>query len=155
MRSRSTVATGVLAAALIFPMSGTAFAQDVDCNSFATQEEAQAAFDADTSDPNNLDDDNDGIACETLASGGASGTTAPSPEPAPSPESSGAEEDDGTDAGTENGDDQVTQQPSGGVEAGDGSGSGPEDLGFVVGGLALTAAAGAAYAARRTSRNRA
>lgn len=42
-----------------------AFAQDdLNCENFATQEEAQAEFDADTSDPNGLDGDNDGLACE-------------------------------------------------------------------------------------------
>jgi hypothetical protein len=43
--------------------------QDLDCRDFATQEEAQAVYDADPSDPNGLDRDNDGIACETLPSG--------------------------------------------------------------------------------------
>ncbi len=44
---------------------------DLDCADFATQEEAQAVYNADTSDPNGLDADDDGIACETLASGGS------------------------------------------------------------------------------------
>lgn len=49
-----------------------AFAQDdLNCEDFATQEEAQAEFDADTSDPNGLDGDNDGQACEdSLPMGG-------------------------------------------------------------------------------------
>ena len=48
-----------------------AFAQDdLDCADFATQEEAQAAVDADPSDPNGLDADSDGFACEELGSGG-------------------------------------------------------------------------------------
>jgi hypothetical protein len=38
--------------------------EDLDCDDFATQAEAQAVLDADTSDPNNLDGDADGIACE-------------------------------------------------------------------------------------------
>jgi hypothetical protein len=38
--------------------------QDLDCADFATQAEAQAALDADPSDPNNLDGDADGVACE-------------------------------------------------------------------------------------------
>ena len=42
--------------------------QDLDCSDFATQEEAQAVFNQDTSDPNRLDADNDNIACETLPS---------------------------------------------------------------------------------------
>jgi hypothetical protein len=74
--------------------------------------------------------------------------------PAPSPESTATEDEDDAAPSTEGGGDQVEQQPTGGVEAGDGSASEPADLGFVVGGLALTAAAGAAYAARRTARNR-
>jgi Excalibur calcium-binding domain len=46
-----------------------AAAQDVfNCSDFTYQEEAQAVFDRDPSDPNNLDADNDGIACESLPS---------------------------------------------------------------------------------------
>jgi hypothetical protein len=152
MRYRSTVTTGALAAALVLPMSGTALAQDLDCMNFATQAEAQATFDADPSDPNRLDADNDSLACEDLP--GGDGTTVGG-APAPSPESPAAEDDDDAAPTTEGGDNQVEQQPSGGVETGDGSASEPADLGFVVGGLALTAAAGAAYAARRTARDRA
>jgi hypothetical protein len=55
-----------------------AFAQDqYDCASFGSQEAAQAEYDRDPSDPSNLDADDDGIACEELASGteeGAQGT---------------------------------------------------------------------------------
>lgn len=42
---------------------------DLDCADFASQAEAQAEFDKDTTDPNNLDADNDGIACESLDGG--------------------------------------------------------------------------------------
>jgi hypothetical protein len=41
-----------------------------NCSSFATQEEAQAVLNSNPSDPNNLDGDNDGRACEDLPSGG-------------------------------------------------------------------------------------
>ena len=45
---------------------GSAVAQDdLDCEDFDSQEEAQAELDRDPSDPNNLDADNDGEACET------------------------------------------------------------------------------------------
>lgn len=44
-----------------------------DCADFATQEEAQAEYDSDPSDPSGLDADSDGIACEELGSGGGSG----------------------------------------------------------------------------------
>jgi hypothetical protein len=39
---------------------------DLDCEDFQTQEEAQAVLDADPSDPNNLDPNGDGIACGLL-----------------------------------------------------------------------------------------
>jgi len=47
-----------------------AAAQDLNCSSFATQEEAQAVLNSNPSDPNNLDGDDDGSACEDLPSGG-------------------------------------------------------------------------------------
>ena len=49
---------------------------------------------------------------------------------------------------------QVTSRPAGAVAAGDGSSSGDEAraLPYVLGGVALTAAGGAAIAARRSSR---
>lgn len=43
-----------------------AFAADRDCKDFKYQEEAQAVLDANPADPNNLDTDHDGIACESL-----------------------------------------------------------------------------------------
>ncbi len=42
---------------------------DLDCADFASQAEAQATFDADPSDPNGLDADGDGIACEEDGTG--------------------------------------------------------------------------------------
>ncbi len=72
-RLRPVVAAAVLAAAASFPLAGTAFAQDLNCDDFATQEEAQAEYERDTSDPHNLDGDNDGTACESLPSGGSTG----------------------------------------------------------------------------------
>lgn len=41
---------------------------DLDCEDFSTQEEAQAALDDDPGDPNNLDPNKDGIACALLPS---------------------------------------------------------------------------------------
>ena len=48
---------------LMVIIAPTASAQDVDCPQL-TFEEAQAILAADPSDPNRLDADNDGIACE-------------------------------------------------------------------------------------------
>ncbi len=58
----------LIAALVLMPV---AFAQDedLDCADFASQPEAQAELDRDTSDPNGLDADDDGTACETLAPG--------------------------------------------------------------------------------------
>lgn len=52
-------------AAMVALASSPVLAQgDLDCADFGSQEEAQAALDADPSDPNNLDADDDGLACE-------------------------------------------------------------------------------------------
>lgn len=54
---------------------------DLDCSDFATQQEAQAVLNADLSDPNGLDSEGDGIACESL--GGSSPAPQPTPQQAP------------------------------------------------------------------------
>jgi Excalibur calcium-binding domain len=48
-------------------------AADLDCADFATQQEAQAELARDPSDPNNLDADGDGVACETYSYGTGGG----------------------------------------------------------------------------------
>lgn len=53
--------------------------QDLDCDDFATQDQAQAVLEKDPSDPNGLDRDNDGIACESLS---AAATTPPASQTA-------------------------------------------------------------------------
>jgi hypothetical protein len=124
MRLHRCAVAIVLTAGMSVPLAGTALAADRDCADFATQAEAQAVLDADRSDPNGLDDDNDGIACETLPGGPSSGG-------------------------------QVAASPRGGVAAGDGSAAADDDtaLPYLLGGLSLVAAGGAAYAARRTARS--
>jgi hypothetical protein len=67
------VALVVLAVAIFVP--GAAQAQDRNCRDFSTQAEAQAVLNQDRSDPNNLDSDNDGIACEDLPGGTAAQTS--------------------------------------------------------------------------------
>jgi len=47
------------------PNEPPASTEDLDCANFATQREAQAELERDPSDPNNLDADGDGVACET------------------------------------------------------------------------------------------
>ena len=46
---------------------------DLDCGDFATQQQAQAALERNPSDPNRLDADNDGEACETFPYNGGGG----------------------------------------------------------------------------------
>jgi hypothetical protein len=131
MRPRTTAAAGVLmTAALSFGIPGTAGAADLDCSDFTTQAEAQASFNSTPGDPNGLDSDNDAIACETLPGGGTL-------------------TEDNTTFGTA----QVSTVPAGSVAAGDGSSAGGSGvLPYAVGGVALAGAAGAAVAARRSSR---
>lgn len=53
---------------------------DADCSDFASQEEAQAVLDTDPGDPNYLDGEGDGVACESLPS---SSSPVPAPETVP------------------------------------------------------------------------
>jgi hypothetical protein len=57
-----------MAATLVSAPAALAQTGDLDCTpgGFAYQEEAQAVLEADPSDPNGLDDNGDGIACENL-----------------------------------------------------------------------------------------
>ena len=55
--------------------SDVARCQTGNCNNYQTQEQAQAAFDADKTCLKNLDADGDGTACEELINGG--GTNCP------------------------------------------------------------------------------
>jgi len=121
---RRAAAVAVLSVGAMAPMSGAAFAADQDCSDFDTQQEAQAVYDRDTSDPNRLDDDGDGRACESLPSGSAS--------------SAGDEDGSGSSS-------QVSQVPSGGADTGGGSAaSGSGDTALYAGGGAALAALGRA-----------
>ena len=149
MRRSTTAAAGIfITAGLSFGFSGTALADEHNCGDYATQEEAQAALEADPSDPEGLDADDDDIACEDLPTG----------EAAPTGGNAGSTGGDagstGGEAGSTGG--QVSEQPQGGVAAGDGSALDDRTgLSYVLGGTALAAAGGAAFAARRSSRTNA
>lgn len=139
MRLRSIAAAGVLATALSVSIAGTASAADLNCDNFASQAEAQANLDADRGDPNGLDRDKNGVACQTTVYAGV-GTSAA--------DISDSDDDDSDDSGT-----QVSNRPTGGVAAGDGSSSDQAStLPYVLGGLAFTAAGGAAVVSRRRAR---
>lgn len=116
---------------------GQSSSDQYNCGDFATQEEAQAEYEKDTSDPSNLDGDNDGIACEMLpSSSGANDSQQPADD---------AQGDQAT--GTES---QIEEIPQGGVETGGGS---DNDVVYLLGGgLIIAAAGGTALVARRTRR---
>ena len=67
--------TLLAAVTALLVLSGTAHAVDRNCSDFAYQEDAQAVLDANTDDPNNLDRDDDGVACQTLPHRPTSGTS--------------------------------------------------------------------------------
>ncbi|MER5670832.1 calcium-binding protein [Pseudonocardia alni] len=105
MRLRSLSAAVLLATAAALPLAGTAFAQDRDCKDFASQADAQAALTP--GDPENLDANDNGVACEDHDYGTATST------------SDDVAADSVAAAGS-----QVTATPVGGVEAG----GGPADV---------------------------
>lgn len=98
--TRTVASTSVIAAALFVGMSSPALATgDLDCEDFATQEEAQAVLDDDPSDPHRLDGDNDGHACESRPHA-APPEQEPAPEqPAPAPAAPDASEPDDSEPG--------------------------------------------------------
>lgn len=128
MRIRKSLAVLALGAGIAMTTAGPAWALERDCADFASRADAQAALEADPTDPGMLDADHDGVACEDHAYPPTAGT-----------------------AGSSGGG-QVTTPPVGGVATGDGSTAGTDVLPVVVGGLGLAAAGGAAFAARRTAR---
>ena len=127
MRVRASIAVVTIATGWSLAVGGVAQAEDLNCDDFTSQAQAQAAFDADRTDPNNLDANHTGQACEEFQYGGG---------------------------GSGGGVGQVATPPVGSVAAGDGSTatSDPGALPFVLGGLGLVAAGGAAVAARRSAR---
>jgi hypothetical protein len=67
-RRALTTAAAVAGLAFLGPVSfaGAQTTGDLDCKNFRYQEEAQAVLDATPGDPNHLDANHDGVACESL-----------------------------------------------------------------------------------------
>jgi len=68
----------VAGAAVIVVVSGgpaLAVGNDKNCSDFATQPQAQAYFNAYPGDPSRLDSDHNGVACQNLPAGTATGRT--------------------------------------------------------------------------------
>jgi hypothetical protein len=65
---------------ILYPSKpAVAQADQYDCASFGSQESAQVELDSDPSDPNNLDSDGNGIACDNYPYGGSVPATTPTP----------------------------------------------------------------------------
>jgi MYXO-CTERM domain-containing protein len=115
MRFRHALTVAVLTVAGTLPLAGAAHAQpDRDCADFASQAEAQEALDGTVGDPQRLDANDDGVACESYFRDAAA-TTTQTTEPAPTSAPAEEDQDDQDDPG------QVRVLPRGGVDTGDGS----------------------------------
>ena len=145
---RRALLTSAIVCGALFAAAPMAIAQDKDCGDFTYQEEAQAVFDAVPGDPNRLDADNDGIACEELPSRPVSQpSSTPTTTPAdPTPSTSKAKPT--TKKPTSS---QVKVKPVGGVATGGGGSSSDDSGAFIaLGGVVLVgAAAGTVLVARR------
>ncbi|MDT9700414.1 excalibur calcium-binding protein [Streptomyces sp. P17] len=86
MRRHTAAAGTLIAIAAIVPLADIAHAQDLDCRNFTFQEDAQAEYNRDPSDPHGLDEDqgpDDGIACEVLPRRGTAASTVRPATPTP------------------------------------------------------------------------
>lgn len=150
---RRTGALGILIAlTAAVPSAHTAHAQDLNCRDFTYQEEAQALFNLDRSDPNGLDEEqgpDDDIACEALPRRGDPVTSSTSsPRPVPTTPTAPAVAPPAPTAA-------ASVAPTRGVEGGLGgsSATGPSDWDIGIGlAFAAGAAATAGYVLRRRRR---
>ncbi|OZM83370.1 hypothetical protein [Pseudonocardia sp. MH-G8] len=123
MRIRTILAATALAGAATLTLAGSAFAGDRDCLDFTSHADAQAAFDAVPGDPEGLDADGDGKACEDQFVDDLVGDSGDFSD---SGGGSGDSRDDGSDDGgaddsdTDDGDTDDGDAPVGGVATGGG-----------------------------------
>ena len=126
MRIRTVLAAAVLAAVAALPLAGVASAQptagDRDCRDFAGQAAAQTALDSTSGDPQRLDANDDGVACEDYF-GMPIGALTPPPSPVePASPVVGDEPDPATAAPVEIvPEPQILVKPQGAPDTGDGS----------------------------------
>ncbi|KAA9154200.1 calcium-binding protein [Amycolatopsis acidicola] len=125
-RVLGTVAVAGIAMLGSAPVVFAAPSADLDCRDFQYQEDAQAVYDQDPSDPNGLDgDDNDGIACESLPhrpSGGQTTTTTEAPVTTEAPATTKTTTQKPSSTTKKSTSAQVQVKPVGGVDTGGGDG---------------------------------
>jgi hypothetical protein len=151
LRSAAVLAAATIAALPLAGIASAAPAADRDCPDFSSQAEAQAALVP--GDPERLDRDKDGIACEDYGyrSGSSSAPTTSSPSTASGTGSSSSGSSSSSAEPV-----QVVRVPSGSVDAGDGSatgGAGEDAAPLVLAAYGAVAASGAAVAVWRTRRS--
>ncbi|GLY36576.1 calcium-binding protein [Amycolatopsis sp. NBRC 101858] len=156
-RRALTTAAAVAGLALLGPVSlasaqlATPLAADLNCKNFQYQEEAQAVLDATPGDPNNLDSDHDGIACESLPHRPQQNTTT-AEQPSTTTKTHTAPKS--TTAKKSTTGNQVKVKPVGGVATGGGEPDEDVPAFLVLSGALLAAAASGGmvlYLRRRTS----
>ncbi|WP_410667268.1 calcium-binding protein [Amycolatopsis sp. cmx-4-68] len=158
-RRALTTAAAVAGLAFLGPVSvasaqlAVPLAADVDCSDFKYQEDAQAVLDKDPSDPNHLDADHDGIACDRLPHRPQQTTTAtPTSEKPATTKTHTAPKSTTTKKSATSG--QVKVKPVGGVATGGGEPDEGAPAFLVLSGalLAATVSGGMVlYLRRRTS----
>lgn len=147
-RRALTTAAAVAGLALLGPVSlasaqlATPLAGDLNCSDFKYQEDAQAVYDQDPSDPNGLDgDDNDGKACESLPHRPQQNTSTPTSEqPSTTTKTHTIPKTTATTKKSTTGS-QVKVKPVGGVATGGGEPDEGAPVFLVVSGALLAAAA--------------
>jgi hypothetical protein len=158
-RRALTTAAAVAGLALLGPVSlasaqlATPLVADKDCSDFKYQEDAQAVYDQDPSDPNGLDgEDNDGKACESLPHRPQQNTSTPTAEQPSTTTKTHTAPKSTTKKSTTGG--QVKVKPVGGVATGGGEPDEGAPAFLVLSGALLAAAVSGGmvlYLRRRTS----
>lgn len=146
-RRALTTAAAVAGLALLGPVSlasaqlATPLAGDLNCSDFKYQEDAQAVLDATPGDPNHLDSDHDGIACESLPHRPQQNTSTPTSEqPSTTTKTHSVPKTTATTKKSTTGS-QVKVKPVGGVATGGGEPDEGAPAVLVVSGALLAAAA--------------
>ena len=148
------IAAAAVSLALIGPAPFAFAATDKDCSDFQYQEDAQAVYNADPSDPNRLDNDNDGIACESLPHRPVTKPPVTTTPKTTTPSTTTKTPAPATTKTTSPGS-QVKVKPAGGVATGGGDDPGTGDGAVWAGGgllLAGAAAGSVVYLRRRATR---
>lgn len=116
MKGKRLTLAAFLSVLFMFGTTQSVFAaDDLNCSDFDTQPEAQAHLEDDPSDPDGLDRDGDGIACEHLPQGNSNANNDGASETAD--ESEEASEDTSTDESTSSEDAAASEEETSSEEA--------------------------------------